>query len=309
MALEYVCLYSLVAQLRYRNTKLDTVFNLRSTCDKELKPAIVNKLIRFFVFYSYLAGLTTKFFAIALSLTTVYLLHVAVILFVDDQLDLIQFLIGVFVCVSIQKIAFAVLFIVFTLLMGLFFIVKIFQHKMDRCLFYLKQLAVLKSQRYFNKFFEEYIKLHDNLTKYNRTAKEYIFSMDFGCKFLTSSVIIYITKQKDATPFSYFFLSYYMVAYAFDLVLHLKLSKFQNQNESIYKYLSSHCCRMKWQFLAYYPSHFRYHLKLMSMTEFVADNRMGIKNGREYVITKEKMVFSVLYNVYMILMMSKKIKL
>src|SRR5699024_212959 len=127
---EYACLYSLFMQLRYQNTKLDVVYDLRSKLDKELNAQHRSELINYFVRYSYVAGLCNKFTALGVILFTTELLFVAIGHYSNGHIDLSQLMVALYLSISVQFMFFQVMFIIFTLLTGMFLIIKVFRMKM-----------------------------------------------------------------------------------------------------------------------------------------------------------------------------------
>ncbi|KAI2797478.1 hypothetical protein BLOT_013035 [Blomia tropicalis] len=65
--IEYISLYSLWTQIRYRNTKLECVFNLRANTDRQVSQTSQQIFIQYFCRYSYLAGLCNKVAALGLA--------------------------------------------------------------------------------------------------------------------------------------------------------------------------------------------------------------------------------------------------
>lgn len=129
------------------------------------------------------------------------------------------------------------MFIIFSLLVGLFFIVKIFHNQMIICLIFAKSFSTLQKEHLFFKLFNSYIILHRNIVNYNRTVKEYIFAIDFGSKFLSTLLVIHVLKERQKTFFIVFLMICYLSAYIYDMFIHFRLAFFQIKNQIIYKNL------------------------------------------------------------------------
>lgn len=321
---EYVSLYSVWLQLAYRNTKLDVIYELRAELDRKLNCKTKQMLLNYFVRYSTLAGLLIKATAAGLVVFSVKLLLVALELFQKDAIHgLWSLILGIYCAIAVQVMFYNTIQMIFSLLVGLFLIVRVLHADMCRCVIMAKSTAAFNCEPLCRTLLSEYIHLHNLVLKYNRTVKEYIFGLDVGSKLITNTILIFTVRQQtdSANYFLYFFLALYSSAYIYDMLLHTKLAYFQTKNLVIHKCLTQFAIQQpamkKKKVVRLFSGveqdyrnrkKLQFHLKLnLTLIEFVADNRLGFTNGKLYLIDRSRLLEAFLFNIYMTLLLSKKI--
>ena len=329
--IEYISLYSLWTQMRYRNTKLECVFNLRANTDRQVSQTSQQIFIQYFCRYSYLAGLCNKVAALGLAAFGFRMIYFTFHLYQSGHINELQLIISIYYSFILPQKFFNVMFIIFSLLVGLFFIVKIFHNQMIICLIFAKSFSTLQKEHLFFKLFNSYIILHRNIVNYNRTVKEYIFAIDFGSKFLSTLLVIHVLKERQKTFFIIFLMICYLSAYIYDMFIHFRLAFFQIKNQIIYKNLVNYvgnqqlkriklynvttvlvgnekqCQGYDLNHLHFYNLYFQQ--KLSFLIEFISDNQMGFTNGKTYLINQYKLFETIWVNAYMFLLLYKKVKL
>ena len=318
LIIEDASLYSVALQAKYRNTKLDLIYHYRSTLDWQFSEKIQKELVCYYIRYSYLAIVCNKAVVLFLAAFALQMVVTSVRLtFLERQMTAFEFVIGLWLTLGTQLLFFEMLFDLFTLLTGMFFIIKIFRVHFDGALQHLHSFCASNRSATFLTFYRKLMKLHRHLTMYNRTIKEYILDLDVGARYLTSFILVYTFKQRERNVLQFTLTGLYLVVYLYDLNAHLKLSYFQTKTHEVYLQLTGMVGRdsrkTKGQHLnvlnasSYHD--LRYRLKVDYCVDFLQRNQMGFTSGNGRLFNKGKVVESVLYNLYMLVLLAKKVSI
>ena len=315
--IEDASLFSVWKQIHYRNGTLQLLFEFRNKLAQQFSELNRKKVLQYFTFWSYLAGLASKGTLLVLLVFTSKLNLDAVSLFNGGHISALELLIGIAICSATQLLFFEMLFILFTLLTGMFLLLTIFRIKLKVMVVNLALMKRAQCPAIFSHFYRQLMCLNREVRLYNDCIKNYILDLSVGSKFVTTFIVIYMGKQTQPNLFSFLFMAMYIVVYLYDMAAHFKVAIFQTKNRLIYKYLTEYSAKAvavggqkgttKLEASVNWEGYIRLQIKVAYAIEFASNNLIGFSMGKNYLIDKDKVIQSFMLNIYVLILLSKKL--
>lgn len=318
---EDASLYSLYHQQKYQNTKLELIYEFRANLDSQLSKAEIKMLTEYFARYSFLARVCCKGVTLGTFLLILRLFITSIEMYKStERITTFQVALGFGLSAAANLILCQILHLIFTLLTGLFFIVKILKTKFGTALKILDRLETAKSCKigdtrvFFSRFHAQYLAVHRHVLWYNEMVREYILDFELCSKVFTSVLLIFMLKRGLVNVFLCLFLVFYLVIYLYNINNQIRLSYFQTANEAVYKKLTTISGKMavineSKQKFKVNRKQLRFRFKLNQVVEFASQNRFGFTMGRAYLLNQNRVIESCVLNVYILVLISEKLDL
>ena len=338
--LEYMWLHLFNEVINYRSS-INNFFitNIPFDC-KKLKSKSLEYLISLYSFTNFFAKLLHRIVVISLIMIYSLFIVLALILYVKEQINLIQMI------SSLPFLGFITLHLMY--LMGqmfinlnfILFLVEYFQIRMKHLLHISKwasnnQMMITtningeyRRRIFWNNFHHKYLQLYSETISFSPTLGIVLFTLEMMSK---SSIVISMLFYVRQTHMNLFIIVSLMIAlmvFCFPIILYSRVARLPSYNQLCSRYMLNWSSRPQWLLLignrnnnnngnnnfikttttTNYRSRIQhYSLKSTLFVQTMNNNRFGFKCGHLFFITKFRYIQLLIFNIHLLLKFYKKL--
>ena len=275
------------------------------------------ELIKSFLRISTIDGIMYKIAAYGLIPLTIHMNIQAIIDYMNNEITKIELPVCWLYSFGTNGYASVSLSLLFIVMPHLYFMMLVFQIRVNHCLQDAQIAIQTQSRIYLMKFVYNYIHLHRWINVYNSSIRNHIATHDMVFKVSGMvSITFYIKQEQKLNQFAYLILGLYLATYGTFLFVESRLTYFPKRNERLYRSmngLNAKLChnhnlhiQRRWQRISNLGE-VRYVFVLNRMCDFLSNNRFGFTYGRSYIITNSSIANALIGNFYMFVLFYKRL--
>ena len=297
----------------YKTRFLECIYELRAKLDRQItSEKVKQRFLRFFNLASFQTGINLKLSGIGQLYMIFYVIKHCFISLGEKQISSLDaFGIGIFF-VGVQAEFYEVQYLVYVLLCGLFFVLKVFRYRTRTVMKTLRYMKDNSLRNYYrlNSFSRRLMDTHRLINYYNTQIREYNFVMDTIGKGAFGWSILNALKSPES--FGILFLLLFAGLYFYSHFMAERMAFYKQMSPIMVQDLHIFCSNFSQQF----PCSMKYSkekkiivlLRAEKMIDFLSsgNNRFGFTYAKQYHYTKYKVLENTLMFGYALMLIAKR---